>query len=171
MSSAAAAPWASRKPISIPGLTANAQASEAAAKPAAPSANSRFRPYRSPRRAPAIIPAANASAYPPMIHCSAAALACRLARTVGAATFTIVPSSRSMHSAASTSARMAHRRGCPARTAAWVSFRAMFSILLRTNVPNIVRYYVMNDVLHCWHEHVKSARHKSGTVHPAVGGR
>lgn len=31
MSSAAAAPWASRKPISIPGLTANAQASEATA--------------------------------------------------------------------------------------------------------------------------------------------
>jgi len=47
----------------------------------------------------------------------------------------------------------------------------MFSILLRTNVPNTVRYYVMNDVLHCWHEHVKSSRHKSGTVHPAVGGR
>ena len=62
ISSAAAAPWARRKPISISGLCANAHAIDAATKPSEPSTNSRLRPKMSPRRPPAIRPTANASA-------------------------------------------------------------------------------------------------------------
>ena len=42
--SAAAAPWASRQPISIAESTANAQASDEATNPSAPITNSRLRP-------------------------------------------------------------------------------------------------------------------------------
>jgi hypothetical protein len=51
---------------------------------------------------------AKASAYPPIIHWRAELVAWRSARIVGAATLTILPSSRSMHWAARTKARIAH---------------------------------------------------------------
>ncbi len=89
---------------------ARAEASDATAKLTEPTTNRRLRPYRSPSMAPVISPTAKASAYPLMIHCSAAVLAFRSPRIVGAATFTIELSSRSMHSAARTRASTAHLR-------------------------------------------------------------
>ena len=143
MSSAAAAPCARRQPISIAGLTASAAASDATAKPAEPATNIRLRPYRSPSLAPVIRPIAKARAYPPMIHCSAAVLACSSVLMAGAATFTMVPSSRSMHSAASTRAKTAHLRGWPPAVS------VISPYLFPTIIPNNVRYCFTNTVLHC----------------------
>ena len=89
-----------------------------------------------------IRPIAKARAYPPMIHCSPAVLACSSVLMAGAATFTMEPSSRSMHSAASTRASTAHLREWPPPISVISPY--LFPIF----IPNDVRSCITNTVLH-----------------------
>ncbi len=79
-------------------------------KPAVPRRKSRLRPKMSPSRPPVIRPAANASAYPAVIHWMAPKEAPRSRSMLGIAMLTIVASTRSMKAAVMTMARAIQRR-------------------------------------------------------------
>ena len=83
-------PCASRQPISMAGADRRGRGQRGGdeARRARPRTGACGRTCR-PAWPPVIRPTAKASAYPPMTHCSAAALACRSVLIVGAATFTI----------------------------------------------------------------------------------
>src|SRR5262244_1083530 len=110
----AIAPSKNRAPISIPGLTATPHSADATVNPATPSRKIRLRPKMSPSRPPVINSAANPSTYPDTTHSNCAYVACRSLRMLGAATLTIVTSSRSITPATKMTTRAAHRRGSSA---------------------------------------------------------
>jgi hypothetical protein len=105
------APCSARVAINIAGETASADRADATVNPAIPIMNRRRRPMRSPSRAPVISRTANVSVYAATSHCMVASLPPMSPRIAGAATLTIVPSTRSMISAMRTMARTAQRVG------------------------------------------------------------
>ncbi len=86
------------------------QAADVSVKPAEPTRNIRRRPRMSPRRAPAMSSTAKASVYPALSHWMVLAPPPSSRWMDGAATFTIVASSRSMTLAARTTAATTQRR-------------------------------------------------------------
>src|SRR5215467_2265446 len=110
----AIAPSKNRAAISMAGLTATPHSADPTVKPATPSRKMRLRPKMSPSRPPVINSAANPSTYPDTTHSNCAYVACRSFRMLGAATFTIVASSRSITPATKMTTKAAHRRGSSA---------------------------------------------------------
>ena len=89
-------PCAARAVMSCPTSTARPHQTEAAAKSATPIAKMRRLPYRSPSAPPTSRSAASSSAYDSTIHCASAAVAPNATCSAGNATFTTVPSMKTM---------------------------------------------------------------------------
>src|SRR5262245_44388081 len=98
-----------------------------------------LRPKISPSRPPVINSAANPSTYPDTTHSNCAYVACRSLRMLGAATLTIVTSSRSITPATRITTRAAHRRGSSAGGAAPLApARARPGISVRLCVSSVM---------------------------------
>jgi hypothetical protein len=109
MTSAAAAPCTARQAINTETSGASAQPTEATPNPATPIRKTRLRPAMSPSRPPVISSSANGSVYAAPSHCTSAVEPPSTAWIVGAATCTIVASSRFIASATSNAASASQR--------------------------------------------------------------
>ncbi len=109
ITNAAAAPWSALAVISTDGFGASAQQADASRNPMIPIRNTRCRPAMSPSRPPVISSTANGNVYAALNHWISDSRPPSSAWITGAATCTIVASSRFIASATSNTPNANHR--------------------------------------------------------------